>query len=158
MLYEVITNGLNIKWKEAIFYKTVISDLSDLADVYYDVLVFFSPSGIESLFTNFPDFKQNNTRIAVFGNVITSYSIHYTKLYEACGTPSNTSKKVSSFKALISVLNDLLNKILEALSTFSKSSFECTNVVTSCASRFCSSLKCGMDLCSSIKASMVFLS
>ena len=63
-----ILNTLNIKWKEAIFYKTVISDLSDLADVYYDVLVFFSPSGIESLFHNFPDFKQNNTRIAVFGN------------------------------------------------------------------------------------------
>jgi len=61
-------NALNIKWKEAIFYKTVISDLSDLADVYYDILVFFSPSGIDSLFTNFPDFKQNNTRIAVFGN------------------------------------------------------------------------------------------
>jgi uroporphyrinogen-III synthase len=36
--------------------------------VYYDILVFFSPSGIESLFENFPDFKQNNTRIAVFGN------------------------------------------------------------------------------------------
>ena len=61
-------NALNIKWKEAIFYKTVISDLSDLADVYYDVLVFFSPSGIESLFQNFPEFKQNETRIAVFGN------------------------------------------------------------------------------------------
>ena len=63
-----ILNGLNIKWKEAIFYKTVISDLSDLADVYYDILVFFSPSGIESLIHNFPDFKQNNTRIAAFGN------------------------------------------------------------------------------------------
>ncbi len=63
-----LLDSLNIKWKEAIFYKTVISDLSDLADVYYDVLVFFSPSGIESLFQNFPDFKQNKTRIAVFGN------------------------------------------------------------------------------------------
>ncbi|MCK0124803.1 uroporphyrinogen-III synthase [Gelidibacter salicanalis] len=61
-------NALNIKWKEGVFYKTVISDLSDLADVYYDILVFFSPSGIESLFHNFPDFKQNDTRIAVFGN------------------------------------------------------------------------------------------
>jgi uroporphyrinogen-III synthase len=29
--------------------------------------VFFSPSGIESLLKNFPDFKQNNTRIAAFG-------------------------------------------------------------------------------------------
>ncbi len=61
-------NALGINWKQATFYKTVISDLSDLANVYYDVLVFFSPSGIESLFYNFPDFKQNDTRIAVFGN------------------------------------------------------------------------------------------
>lgn len=61
-------NSLNVNWKEAIFYKTVISDLSDLADVYYDILVFFSPSGIESLFHNFPDFQQNNTRIAAFGS------------------------------------------------------------------------------------------
>ncbi|MEX0312836.1 MAG: uroporphyrinogen-III synthase [Allomuricauda sp.] len=59
---------LQVDWKRGIFYKTVISDLSDLRDVYYDVLVFFSPSGIESLLKNFPDFEQNNTRIAVFGN------------------------------------------------------------------------------------------
>ncbi|MGB6267425.1 MAG: uroporphyrinogen-III synthase [Olleya sp.] len=61
-------NALNIDWKEAIFYRTVISDLSDLENVTYDILVFFSPSGIESLFHNFPEFKQNKTRIAVFGN------------------------------------------------------------------------------------------
>lgn len=61
-------DALGVNWKLATFYKTVISDLSDLANVYYDVLVFFSPSGIESLFHNFPDFKQNETRIAVFGN------------------------------------------------------------------------------------------
>lgn len=59
---------LGVDWTRGIFYKTVISDLSDLRDVYYDVLVFFSPSGIESLLKNFPDFEQNNTRIAVFGN------------------------------------------------------------------------------------------
>ncbi|MDO7715476.1 MAG: uroporphyrinogen-III synthase, partial [Flavobacteriaceae bacterium] len=59
---------LQLDWKRGIFYKTVISDLSDLSDVLYDVLVFFSPSGIESLLKNFPEFKQNNTRIAVFGN------------------------------------------------------------------------------------------
>ena len=61
-------NSLSVDWKLATFYKTVISDLTDLANVYYDVLVFFSPSGIESLFHNFPDFKQNDTLIAVFGN------------------------------------------------------------------------------------------
>jgi len=52
---------------KAVLYKTVASDLSDLEDVYYDMLVFFSPGGIESLFKNFPDFKQNNTKIAAFG-------------------------------------------------------------------------------------------
>jgi uroporphyrinogen-III synthase len=61
-------NNLGVNWTRGIFYKTVISDLSDLRDVYYDVLVFFSPSGIESLLKNFPDFEQNNTRIAVFGD------------------------------------------------------------------------------------------
>lgn len=57
----------NIAYTRAILYRTVASDLSDLADVYYDILVFFSPEGIRSLVKNFPDFKQNNTRIAAFG-------------------------------------------------------------------------------------------
>lgn len=55
-------------WQDALMYRTVSSDLSDLSDVTYDVLVFFSPLGIKSLYENFPDFKQNNTRFAVFGN------------------------------------------------------------------------------------------
>ena len=57
-----------IDYTRAILYKTVCSDLSDLEDVFYDILVFFSPSGIKSLFQNFPEFEQKNTRIAVFGN------------------------------------------------------------------------------------------
>ena len=60
-------NDLEVRWTKGVFYNTVVSDLSDLKNVYYDILVFFSPSGIESLFKNFPDFKQNKTRIAVFG-------------------------------------------------------------------------------------------
>ena len=56
-----------IGFTKAILYKTVISDLSDLSNVNYDVLVFFSPSGIASLLENFPDFKQNSTKIAAFG-------------------------------------------------------------------------------------------
>ena len=59
---------INVEWKRVILFHTVVSDLSDLRDVYYDILVFFSPSGIESLFKNFPDFEQNNTRIAIYGN------------------------------------------------------------------------------------------
>jgi uroporphyrinogen-III synthase len=58
-------NGFH--FTEAIMYHTVAANLGDLKNVYYDILAFFSPSGINSLFVNFPDFKQNNTRIAAFG-------------------------------------------------------------------------------------------
>ncbi|MGJ8665636.1 MAG: uroporphyrinogen-III synthase [Patiriisocius sp.] len=64
----MVLNDLKVNWTESIFYRTVVSDLSGLRDVFYDILVFFSPSGIESLFENFPDFEQKETRIAVFGN------------------------------------------------------------------------------------------
>ena len=60
-------NTSNITFTKVILYKTVAADLSDLSDVKYDLLVFFSPSGIESLLKNFPKFKQNSTRIAAFG-------------------------------------------------------------------------------------------
>lgn len=56
-----------ISFTEAIIYHTVAADLSDLRDIKYDILAFFSPSGIKSLKQNFPEFKQNNTRIAAFG-------------------------------------------------------------------------------------------
>ena len=56
-----------IPFTKAVLYRTVAADLSDLGDVYYDMLVFFSPVGIESLMKNFPDFKQNETKIAAFG-------------------------------------------------------------------------------------------
>jgi len=56
-----------LDFTKAVLYRTVNSDLSDLANVNYDILVFYSPSGIRSLLKNFPDFKQNNTKIASFG-------------------------------------------------------------------------------------------
>lgn len=57
----------NIHVDETVIYRTVDADLSDLEDIFYDMICFFSPSGITSLFNNFSDFKQNDTRIAVFG-------------------------------------------------------------------------------------------
>ena len=59
---------LEVNWTRLDLYRTVVSDLSDLENVFYDVLVFFSPSGIKSLLKNFPNFQQKETRIAAFGN------------------------------------------------------------------------------------------
>jgi len=56
-----------INYSKAVLYRTVASDLSDLENVSYDMLVFYSPGGIESLLKNFPEFKQQKTMIAAFG-------------------------------------------------------------------------------------------
>ena len=56
-----------VEWTRAIMYKTVCSDLSDISIKDYEMLVFFSPQGIKSLLLNFKDFKQDDTKIAVFG-------------------------------------------------------------------------------------------
>lgn len=58
---------LKLKYTKAIIYKTVSSDLKDLGNIDYDVLVFFSPACIKSLFDNYPNFAQDEIKIASFG-------------------------------------------------------------------------------------------
>ncbi|MFW6019255.1 MAG: uroporphyrinogen-III synthase, partial [Bacteroidales bacterium] len=56
-----------IKYTKAAIYRARSEDLSDVDIEQYDMLVFFTPSGIESLFENFPDYKQGDRVIAIFG-------------------------------------------------------------------------------------------
>lgn len=53
--------------KEVIMYRTVSNDFTPNEAFDYDMLIFFSPSGINSLLKNFPDFQQNNIAIGTFG-------------------------------------------------------------------------------------------
>lgn len=58
-------------WTPALMYRTISSDLSDLENVFYDVLIFYSPLGIDSLYENFPGYQQKETRMAVAGRKTT---------------------------------------------------------------------------------------
>ena len=55
--------------KECVMYRTVSNDFTpeEVKTFDYDMLIFFSPSGIESLTKNFPNFKQGKIAIATFG-------------------------------------------------------------------------------------------
>jgi uroporphyrinogen-III synthase len=63
----VLLNQHNLTFTKAFFYKTLSSELSHLNLKDFDMLVFYSPAGIDSLFTNFPEFVQDETMIGTFG-------------------------------------------------------------------------------------------
>ncbi|MBD5366129.1 MAG: uroporphyrinogen-III synthase [Bacteroides sp.] len=56
-----------INYTKAIMYRTVSNDFEPGEPLDYDVLLFFSPAGINSLKKNFPDFDQTNVAIGTFG-------------------------------------------------------------------------------------------
>lgn len=60
-------DGLKVQHSEAVMYRTVSNDFSEEEKLDYDMLVFFSPSGIASLMKNFPEFEQGEMVIASFG-------------------------------------------------------------------------------------------
>ena len=69
---DAIASMLNAKklvHRECVMYRTVSNDFTadEVKTFDYDMLIFFSPSGIESLTKNFPDFKQGDIAIATFG-------------------------------------------------------------------------------------------
>ncbi len=86
-----------LQFVESVMYKTVSADLSDLENVFYDMIVFFSPADIKSLFENFPDFKQNKTRLAAFGES-THRAIAEYKL--ECNIPAPTKQYPSIVSAI----------------------------------------------------------
>jgi uroporphyrinogen-III synthase len=50
-------------------YRTQSTDVRELLEKKeFDVICFFTPSGVKSLFDNVPKYKQNGTVIGAFGN------------------------------------------------------------------------------------------
>lgn len=56
-----------ITYQKAVMYKTVSNDFSAEEEFNYDMLIFFSPVGVNSLLKNFPDFVQGDIQIGCFG-------------------------------------------------------------------------------------------
>ena len=56
-----------LKHTEGVMYRTVPNDFMGDEPFDFDMLVFFSPSGVQSLLHNFPNFEQGNMAIASFG-------------------------------------------------------------------------------------------
>lgn len=66
---EVTTmlDAKKLKHKECVMYRTISNDYPANEPFDFDMLVLFTPAGVESLIKNFPDFKQGDMRLACFG-------------------------------------------------------------------------------------------
>lgn len=62
-----VLNDSKIPYTTAVMYRTVSNDFEEGEPFDYDMLLFFSPSGINSLKKNFPNFEQGDIRISAFG-------------------------------------------------------------------------------------------
>ena len=108
ILKEAIPNYLQaskINYQRAILYKTVVSDLSDLENVFYDCLVFYSPAGIESLFKNFPEFQQKDTRIAVYGETTKKAALNAGLEINIAAPAPNAPSMIGALEAYIKEYN-----------------------------------------------------
>lgn len=83
-----------IKFTTAVFYRTVSNDFAPDEPFDYDMLVFFSPQGIESLTKNFPDFDQKDIAIATFGEN-TAKAVEEAGLRNDIGAPSEKARSMT---------------------------------------------------------------
>ena len=60
-------NDIKVNWKRITLYKTVNANLKKLDINKYNVILFFTPFGIKSFLESFPNFKQGDTKIGIFG-------------------------------------------------------------------------------------------
>ncbi len=63
----VVLDNNKVKYVKAVMYRTVSNDFKPGETLDYDMLVFFTPAGIKSYTTNFPDYKERNVVIAAMG-------------------------------------------------------------------------------------------
>lgn len=89
-----LLDAKNIAYSRAIIYRTVPSDLSKVDIKKYEMLIFFSPAGIDSLKSNFPDYKQEEQVIAGFGPT-TSKAIAEAELVLNIPAPTKTAPSMT---------------------------------------------------------------
>ena len=93
-----------VKLTTSIMYRTVSAEFTPEEIKSYDLLAFFTPAGINSLFTNYPEYQQEEQKIAVFGPA-TAKAAEDRGLILACKAPS------PEFPSMASAIEDYLKNL-----------------------------------------------
>lgn len=96
----------NCGYALAFLYRTISTDVKELlAKTPFDVMCFFTPSGVKSLFENAPKFKQNGTKIGAFGN-------NTTKTLEEAGLELAIKAPMPNAPSMIAALDKYLASVI----------------------------------------------
>ncbi len=93
-----------VKFTKAVIYRTLASDLSHLKISDYDMIIFFSPSGVKSLIKNFPEYNQGETKIGVFGPTTA-------KAVKDAGLSLDLNAPTKTAPSMMAALNQYLEKL-----------------------------------------------
>lgn len=83
-----------ISYSNAVIYRTVASNLSKIEIDKYDMIIFYSPAGIKSLQSNFPEYNQGTKLIAAFGPT-TAKAVKEAGLKLNIGAPTQTAPSMT---------------------------------------------------------------
>jgi uroporphyrinogen-III synthase len=102
---QELLESKKLDFQECVMYRTVSDDFTpeEVAQFDYDMLIFFSPAGLNALTKNFPDFKQGDIRIAAFGPATA-------KEVEDRGLRLDLKAPTPDFPSMTGALRDYLNK------------------------------------------------
>lgn len=93
-----------LQFNLAVMYRTVSNDFMKEEPFDYDMLIFFSPSGISALLKNFPDFKQGDIAIGTFG-------VHTAQAAKEAGLVVNLEAPTPKYTSIITALDDYIKEI-----------------------------------------------
>lgn len=100
-------NKNKLEYAEICLYKTVVNNVTRELSLNPDMIVFFTPGSVKSLFDNVPDFKQNDTLMAAFGPLSS-------KAVEEAGLTLNLKAPAPGAPSMVSAIDQFLTAYSKA--------------------------------------------
>lgn len=93
-----------LQFTQGVMYRTVSNDFTQDESFDYDMLIFFSPSGISALLKNFPNFQQGDIAIGTFG-------VHTAKAAKDAGLSVQLEAPTPKYASITTALDDYVKEV-----------------------------------------------
>ncbi len=103
---ETLMESKKLQFTQGVMYRTVSNDFGEDEPFDYDMLIFFSPSGISALLKNFPKFQQGKIAVGTFG-------VHTAKAAKEAGLSVQLEAPTPQYASITTALADYIKEVNE---------------------------------------------